>query len=710
MSVAERSQHLAIRISAASWHGTTPPEVAAAVTASSTAPNSGSLTPSWGSAATLWITTFGIADPALKFPVTGWPTNYTDNNLSNGTGDNSTAGIALATRNIAAATEDPGAFTTTAADWWAASTIAVRPSCTPAPTVTSVAPNSGPDTGGTSVTITGTNFVSGATVTFGGTAATGVTFVNATTITATTPVHAAGAVDVVVTNPDTQSGTLTNGYTYTLSATTLEVRVGASSDDAEEWITGASIGAVVLNSGDLEMIHDTGPSDDQEVGMRFQNMTIPKNATITNAYIEFTAEASDAAAINLTFHAEDIDNAPTFTTGTNNITARTETTAAVVWTVPAWTSTNTHQTVDLSSIIQEVVNRDGWASGNSLVILVTGSTSERRSATSYDGNAANAPLLHVEYASGPIAHWTFDEGSGQTAADSSGNSRDGTLGSTTGADANDPTWACVTGGNALDFDGTNDYVEDADGELYINGVTALTLALWVKSDVTGTDKGVFISEDPSSGSDNILALRYDAAGGNGGGTNVIKASVNVSGTSGNYESAQNVQTTSWQHLTLTWSSGNQLALYIDGNLDTPTFNSSARTGTLSNATKLLIGKGTKDASAGWDGQIDDVRLYDRVLSQAEITALAASAPTACAAAPTVTSVAPTSGPQQRRHQRHLRRDGRHRRHLRQRNYHHRHHPGPRRRRRRCRGHQPRHPERHPDEWLHVHGTDHPLDI
>jgi hypothetical protein len=175
-------------------------------------------------------------------------------------------------------------------------------------------------------------------------------------------------------------------------------------------------------------------------------------------------------------------------------------------------------------------------------------------------------------------------------------------------------------------------------------VTALTLALWVKSDVTGTDKGVFISEDPSSGSDNILALRYDAAGGNGGGTNVIKASVNVSGTSGNYESAQNVQTTSWQHLTLTWSSGNQLALYIDGNLDTPTFNSSARTGTLSNATKLLIGKGTKDASAGWDGQIDDVRLYDRVLSQAEITALAASAPTACAAAPTVTSVAPTSGP------------------------------------------------------------------
>jgi len=84
----------------------------------------------------------------------------------------------------------------------------------PAPAVTSVAPSSGPAAGGDTVTITGTGFVTGATVTFGGTAATGVTVDSATSITATTPAHAAGAVDVVVTNPDTQAGTLTNGFTY----------------------------------------------------------------------------------------------------------------------------------------------------------------------------------------------------------------------------------------------------------------------------------------------------------------------------------------------------------------------------------------------------------------------------------------------------------------------------------------------------------------
>jgi hypothetical protein len=85
----------------------------------------------------------------------------------------------------------------------------------PAPTVSSLSPNSGSVSGGTAVTITGTNFLAGATVSLGGTAATGVTVVSSTSITATTPAQGAGAVSVVVTNTDGQSGTLANGYTYT---------------------------------------------------------------------------------------------------------------------------------------------------------------------------------------------------------------------------------------------------------------------------------------------------------------------------------------------------------------------------------------------------------------------------------------------------------------------------------------------------------------
>ena len=95
------------------------------------------------------------------------------------------------------------------------------PSPNPAPTVTSIIPNSGVTTGGTAVTITGTGFIGGATVSVGGAAATGVAVVNATTITASTPAHAAGAVSIVVTNTDTKTGALANGFTYTAPTGTI---------------------------------------------------------------------------------------------------------------------------------------------------------------------------------------------------------------------------------------------------------------------------------------------------------------------------------------------------------------------------------------------------------------------------------------------------------------------------------------------------------
>lgn len=84
------------------------------------------------------------------------------------------------------------------------------------PTVTVISPSSGYEVGGIAVTITGTNFVSGATVTIGGGAATQVSVVNATTITAVTPSGNTGACDVVVTASG-EDGTLAAGFTYLTS-------------------------------------------------------------------------------------------------------------------------------------------------------------------------------------------------------------------------------------------------------------------------------------------------------------------------------------------------------------------------------------------------------------------------------------------------------------------------------------------------------------
>jgi hypothetical protein len=77
-----------------------------------------------------------------------------------------------------------------------------------------ITPQVGPISGGTPVTLKGYNFLPGATVSFGGIAATGVTVVNDTTITCTTPPHAAGAVDVILTNPPGVAVTLPGGFTY----------------------------------------------------------------------------------------------------------------------------------------------------------------------------------------------------------------------------------------------------------------------------------------------------------------------------------------------------------------------------------------------------------------------------------------------------------------------------------------------------------------
>ncbi len=84
------------------------------------------------------------------------------------------------------------------------------------PTIVGVSPSSGPVAGGTSVTLTGTNFATpgAVTVTFGGTPGTSVAVASATSLTVTTPAHAAGVVDVVVTNPNGQAGTMANAFTY----------------------------------------------------------------------------------------------------------------------------------------------------------------------------------------------------------------------------------------------------------------------------------------------------------------------------------------------------------------------------------------------------------------------------------------------------------------------------------------------------------------
>jgi hypothetical protein len=149
-----------------------------------------------------------------------------------------------------------------------------------APTVTAISPNAGPTAGGTSVNITGTRFLSGATVTIGGAAATGVTVVNSTRITATTPAGTAGAQDVTVTTVG-GSGTLAGGYTYieAPTVTTISPSSGPEAGGTSVNITGtnfisvatvtiggaAATGVTVVNSTMITATTPAGTPGAQDV-------------------------------------------------------------------------------------------------------------------------------------------------------------------------------------------------------------------------------------------------------------------------------------------------------------------------------------------------------------------------------------------------------------------------------------------------------------
>ena len=220
---------------------------------------------------------------------------------------------------------------------------------------------------------------------------------------------------------------------------------------------------------------------------------------------------------------------------------------------------------------------------------------------------------------GLLIYLPFDERSGQTAADQSGNNNDAKL-------IDGAKWQPNGGkiGGAVALDGAGAAVEAADGGDYINGLKAFTISVWVKSDSVGHDRGIIFGKDPAGG-DDVFGLRYDAASwATKGGTNLIKGAITTTGGGQAYEGKSDVQTTDWQHLAFAWKSGEQLSLYIDGELDDdPTHNDGGKDGEISGATKLLIGKGAKDNNGtSWPGLIDDVRIYDRALTEAEIEDLA----------------------------------------------------------------------------------------
>ena len=165
-----------------------------------------------------------------------------------------------------------------------------------------------------------------------------------------------------------------------------------ASDYAEEH---AVNGQMSLSSSDLEFGRADGwqGQAEQISGLLFNNIVIPAGASITEAFIEFTADESNSGSISIDIFAELNVDPDQFSSASSNISGRSKTEGKVTWTPGAWSTSQVYKSPDLSVLVQELVNQEGWQAGNPMAFILQrtalGPTSRRVAETT--------PTLVISY-------------------------------------------------------------------------------------------------------------------------------------------------------------------------------------------------------------------------------------------------------------------------------------------------------------------------
>ncbi|MFT6915680.1 MAG: type IV pilus assembly protein PilY1 [Motiliproteus sp.] len=217
-----------------------------------------------------------------------------------------------------------------------------------------------------------------------------------------------GNVDVRIGSGNNDAEELSDG-TVRLNSTLLEIlnpgsatisrTVSHSNDDAEQPLGSKA----KLDSTDLEMLYEG--NTEQVIGVRFRLVDIPQGTHISNAYLSFSVKNHYDGDLSVRIFGEDTDNARVFRNKKNNLTKRNQTTASVDWDIAdadAPTSGQQMQSVNISTIVQEIVNRDGWVANNKMAFIIeriSGSSSDKRQFHSFDSTTDSdlRPQLHIDY-------------------------------------------------------------------------------------------------------------------------------------------------------------------------------------------------------------------------------------------------------------------------------------------------------------------------
>lgn len=229
---------------------------------------------------------------------------------------------------------------------------------------------------------------------------------------------------------------------------------------------------------------------------------------------------------------------------------------------------------------------------------------------------------------GLVGYWKLDETtttSGATVVDSSGHSNTGTPAGASGTNNLPQPSASVasgfdfTNGRSLDFDGTDDYVTSANN-IPITGASARTVSAWIKVTSFGSNNSPILYW--GSGNSNLLSLL---------GINTSRQ-FGFFGYANDLTGSTILSTATWYHVAATYDGTNR-KIYVNGTQDGSDTTSTLNT----SASALRIGEYSLSGgwNAGFNGNIDDVRIYNRALSSTEISALAAGNASATAVTTTL---------------------------------------------------------------------------
>lgn len=182
-------------------------------------------------------------------------------------------------------------------------------------------------------------------------------------------------------------GKPTNNYKLELGADpTLDLSVGASSDDAFEYYTG-----VVDIDDAWYNIDDAG----EYAGFRWTGVNIPSGATIGTAYMSVYVLVYDDPRVYI--HCQDANNPSTFVAENGNIRARSLTTEKATWNADNIGTGAFKNSPSLTDVIQEVVD-DNSGTGDALVVIWDCFSPVDFGYYTYDqGDHSNAPTIHIEY-------------------------------------------------------------------------------------------------------------------------------------------------------------------------------------------------------------------------------------------------------------------------------------------------------------------------